>query len=86
MASSLALGILGLSTLSPALAISEPWQCDVRAWTRAPDLYPGTTLPGEARLALNGSDCGDVLSWAVGLRLRERAIIKKRCVSSFDHC
>jgi hypothetical protein len=54
------------------------WLCDVRAWTRAPDLSPGKVLPADARLAANGSACGDIVKWEVGMRLKERALIKIR--------
>lgn len=57
----------------------EPtWECDLRAWTRAPDLTPGSVIPAEARLAVNGSACEDVVKWEVGLRYKERAIIKRK--------
>jgi hypothetical protein len=39
----------------------DAWLCDIRVWVRAPDLYPGSVLPAEARLAANGSDCRDVV-------------------------
>lgn len=54
------------------------WQCDVRAWTRAPDLSPGKVLPADARFAANGSACGDIVKWEVGMRLKERALIKMK--------
>lgn len=59
-----------------SLLATEPWACDVRSWTRAPDLYPGLTTPADTRLAVNGSDCKDIVGWQVGLRFKERAIIK----------
>ena len=60
-------------------AVKVPqWACDIRAWTRAPDLYPGAKIPAEARLAVNGSACGDIVGWEAGLRYKERAIIKMR--------
>jgi len=59
---------------------SPPWDCDIRAWTRAPDLYPGANLPAEARLAANGSACGDIIGWEAGLRYKERAVIMIRSV------
>ncbi|WVF70139.1 hypothetical protein IAT40_004927 [Kwoniella sp. CBS 6097] len=52
------------------------WACDVRSWVRAPDLRPDTVIPAEARLAVNGSACGDIVGWDVGLRFKERAIVK----------
>ncbi|ORX37071.1 hypothetical protein BD324DRAFT_650686 [Kockovaella imperatae] len=60
------------------------WQCDVRAWTRAPDLYPGGTVPGEARLTLNGTECYQVESWTLGLRMAERVILKRRAAGSAE--
>lgn len=60
---------------------SDAWQCDVRSWTRAPDLIPGTEMPGETRLAMNGTDCKDIVKWELGLRYQERAVIKMRYVS-----
>jgi hypothetical protein len=59
---------------------SEEWPCDLRVWTRAPDLSPNSIVPGEARLAANGTGCMDIASWSVGLRFKERAIIKIRSV------
>jgi len=52
------------------------WDCDIKAWTRAPDLIPGHSIPAETRLWMNGSACGDVVGWEVGMRMLERAIIK----------
>jgi hypothetical protein len=66
------------STDSGANHTAPAWQCDVRAWTRAPDLSPGVVLPADARLAANGSACGDIVKWEVGMRLKERALIKMR--------
>ena len=56
------------------------WRCDIRVWTRAPDLSPGRVIPADARLAANGSACGDVIKWEVGMRLVERALIKMKWV------
>lgn len=56
------------------------WDCEVRAWVRAPDLRPSASFPAQARLAANGSDCGDIERWEVGLRFKERAIIKLKSV------
>lgn len=55
---------------------SSPWDCEIRAWTRAPDLQPDATIPAEARLALNGSSCNEVIGWQTGLRFKERTIVK----------
>ena len=52
------------------------WDCDVRSWVRAPDLFPGATVPAEVRLAMNGSACSDVVGWKVGLSLNERGMMK----------
>lgn len=54
------------------------WECDVRVWTRAPDLSPGRVIPADARLAANGSACGEIVKWEVGMRLKERALIKMK--------
>jgi hypothetical protein len=65
------------------LATSAPedeWDCDVRSWTRAPDLIAGHQIPGETRLWLNGTGCRDIERWELGLRLKERAIVKMRYV------
>jgi hypothetical protein len=56
----------------------EEWDCEVRTWTRAPDLIPGNTIPAETRLALNGTQCSDIIGWQIGLRMKERALIKIR--------
>lgn len=60
------------------VAAPEEWACDLRAWTRAPDLSPGLSTPAEARLAANGSACEEIARWEVGLRFKERAIVKLR--------
>lgn len=60
----------------PVSSADTKWACDVRAWVRAPDLQPNMVATGDARLLLNGSACGDVNAWAVGLRLKERAIVR----------
>jgi hypothetical protein len=56
--------------------LETKWDCTLRGWVRAPDLAPSQTFPGEARLAANGSACGDIKAWSVGLRMKERAIVK----------
>lgn len=61
------------------------WNCTLRGWVRAPDLSPSQVFPGEARLAANGSECGDIVAWAVGLRLKERAIVKLKSVGTADY-
>lgn len=58
------------------------WNCEVRAWTRAPDLSPNAAVPAEARLALNGSACTDIIGWKAGLRFKERAIVKLKSVAA----
>ncbi|WWC67721.1 uncharacterized protein I206_101633 [Kwoniella pini CBS 10737] len=73
-----------LSSESSSIALDDtkiteeikPWQCDIRSWVRAPDLQPSTTIPGETRLSANGSDCANIIKWEIGLRFKERAIIK----------
>ncbi|GAA5998557.1 uncharacterized protein JCM10292_002782 [Rhodotorula paludigena] len=64
----------------PALDESglSSWNCSIGAWVRAPDLSPNVVVPGDARLILNGTDCADVRRWTVGLRLKERAVVKLR--------
>ncbi|GJN90376.1 hypothetical protein Rhopal_003387-T1 [Rhodotorula paludigena] len=64
----------------PALDESglSSWNCSIGAWVRAPDLSPNVVVPGDARLVLNGTDCADVRRWTVGLRLKERAVVKLR--------
>lgn len=67
------------------IAKGEEWDCDIRAWTRAPDLIPGHSIPAETRLNMNGTGCVDVVGWEVGLRLKERSIIKIRYVYPYIH-
>ncbi|GAA6038795.1 hypothetical protein JCM8097_002894 [Rhodosporidiobolus ruineniae] len=64
------------SATSPLSA--APWNCSIQAWVRAPDLRPNVVLPGDARLVANGTDCADIVEWSVGLRLRERGVVKLR--------
>jgi len=61
---------------SDHVSSNTEWDCDIKAWTRAPDLIPGHSIPAETRLWMNGSACGDVVRWEVGMRMLERAIIK----------
>jgi hypothetical protein len=68
----------GLTDTSPK---TDEWDCDIRSWTRAPDLLPGHQIPGETRLWVNGTGCRDIESWELGLRLKERAIVKVRYVT-----
>jgi hypothetical protein len=79
--------IVYLAVLAGLVAASDSadWPCDVRVWTRAPDLSPNSIIPGEARLAANGTGCVDMISWSVGLRYKERAIIKIRFVIPKAH-
>ena len=63
--------------------LNEEWDCDIRAWTRAPDLIPGHSIPAETRLNLNGSACKEVIGWDMGIRMKERAIIKIKHVPTF---
>jgi len=75
--------VLDGATVSPLSGVNDTtptWQCDIRVWTRAPDLSPGRNIPADARLAANGSACGDIVKWEVGMRLKERALIKMKCV------
>ncbi|KIR59102.1 hypothetical protein I314_05086 [Cryptococcus bacillisporus CA1873] len=67
-----------INTVELDAASADEWDCDIRSWVRAPDLAPGHVHPAEARLAMNGSSCGEIVRWEVGLRFRERAIIKLR--------
>lgn len=57
---------------------AKEWDCDIRSWTRAPDLMAGHQVPAETRLVLNGTECRDIEGWQVGLRMKERAIVKMR--------
>ncbi|WWD00315.1 hypothetical protein V866_007226 [Kwoniella sp. B9012] len=57
------------------------WECDIRSWVRAPDLRPSSVIPAETRLSANGSDCKDIEKWEVGLRFKERAILKLKSKS-----
>lgn len=52
------------------------FDCYPAGWVRAPDLYPGLSTPADARLYLNGTECDQVVKWEVGLRFKERAILK----------
>lgn len=71
------------NSLSTLLVLpTQEWACNIRSWTRAPDLSPGLGTPSDARLAFNGSDCNDIVGWQVGLRFKERAITKLKCVVS----
>jgi hypothetical protein len=74
----LTLGSILLLGGGPVAAAPEEWACDLRAWTRAPDLSPGLSTLAEARLAGNGTACNEIDRWEVGLRFKERAIIKLR--------
>ncbi|KIR78795.1 hypothetical protein I306_04157 [Cryptococcus gattii EJB2] len=67
-----------INTVELDAASADEWDCDIRSWVRAPDLAPGQVHPAEARLAMNGSSCGEIVRWEVGLRFKERAIIKLR--------
>jgi hypothetical protein len=75
-------GVIHVESATNEISVNPPkaprWACDVRVWTRAPDLSPGAHLPAEARLSINGTDCGDIVKWEVGLRLKERVIVKKK--------
>ncbi|ORY89117.1 hypothetical protein BCR35DRAFT_300929 [Leucosporidium creatinivorum] len=61
---------------SPAAATATPFACTLRSWVRAPDLTPGLLSTADARLLANGSDCQDLVGWSVGLRFKERAIVR----------
>jgi hypothetical protein len=54
----------------------KTFDCYPAGWVRAPDLYPGLSTPADARLYLNGTECDQIVKWEVGLRFRERAILK----------
>ncbi|GAA5863542.1 hypothetical protein JCM8547_007280 [Rhodosporidiobolus lusitaniae] len=55
------------------------WNCTIQAWVRAPDLHANAVLPADARLVANGSACEtDIVRWSVGLKLKERAVVKLR--------
>lgn len=59
-----------------AVESERPFSCDIRAYVRAPDLYPGQRAHGEARLAANGSSCDELISWNLVLRMRERSVAR----------
>jgi hypothetical protein len=52
--------------------------CDIRAWVRAPDLRPSSSLPAEIRISATGAGAKDIAGLSVGLRLKERAIVKMK--------
>lgn len=52
------------------------WECSVRAWVRAPDLSANLVGHGDARLLANGSACSEIRQWSVGLRLKERSVVR----------
>lgn len=54
------------------------WPCHLHGWVRAPDLQPDTVIPAEARLVVNGTKCDMITKWQVGLRFKERAVIKRK--------
>lgn len=54
----------------------DTFACDVGAYVRAPDLYPGQKAYGEARLIANGSACDQLLSRDIVLRMRKRSVVK----------
>jgi hypothetical protein len=63
---------------SPVLDEMAPFDCLPQAYVRAPDLYPGLITQADARLALNGTTCDQIIGWNVGLRLKKRAMFKFR--------
>jgi len=52
------------------------FDCFAGGWVRAPDLYPGLSTSADARLHLNGTHCDQIVGWQVGLRYKERSILK----------
>lgn len=72
---------VSLTPPAATLALVHPtsnarWACDIKAYVRAPDLFPNALLQGDARLMANGSDCTDMVGWQLGLVLKERAIVR----------
>jgi hypothetical protein len=78
-----------LSTLAFALLLStaraesstelqkqSQLDCYASGWIRAPDLYPGLSTSADARLYLNGTECDQISRWEVGLRFKERSILR----------
>lgn len=81
--------LLGLAHASPVSLVSTAvphvlkhpsstarWDCDVKAYVRAPDLSPNVLLQGDARLVANGTACTDLVGWQLGLVMKERAIVR----------
>ncbi|KAG2062698.1 hypothetical protein BDR04DRAFT_1112065, partial [Suillus decipiens] len=54
-----------------------PFQCQARAWVRAPDMVPGEVIAGDVKIKLSGS-CMDAESYALGLRYKEKVFWKLR--------
>lgn len=65
-----------LPSTTDSLAAGTPFACTLRSWVRAPDLTPGLLATADARLLANGTDCKDLVGWSVGLRFKERAIVR----------
>lgn len=61
---------------SSTLNIQTPFNCEVRSWVRSPDLLPSQIQPAQVRWNLNGSDCTEFVKAEVGLRFRERSLVK----------
>lgn len=54
------------------------WDCHLHGWVRAPDLAPGTDIPAQARLVQNGTQCIHMSKVQIGLRFKERALVKMK--------
>lgn len=63
--------------LQPTSPIPPKWSCTIKAWVRAPDLSPNLLVSSaDARLKANGTDCDDIVKWEVGLRFKERGVVR----------
>lgn len=74
---------LNPSVLSSSTTTTTPFDCEVRSWVRSPDLLPSQIQPAQARWSLNGSDCSEFVKAEVGLRFRERSLVKIPSVTHF---
>jgi len=63
---------------APGANRAPKWECTLGGWVRAPDLSPNTRVPAEARLVANGTGCGDIVGWGVGVRFLERGVFKRK--------
>ena len=75
-------GALPVPEVGALLSSNNDWQCDIRCYVRAPDLRPIGVFDGDARLRFHGSSCAELERWSVGLRLKERAVVRVKFVLS----